>query len=192
MMDKIDDGKNIMQVLKYVEQFYKEIAQVIQKIDTLMEESGWKPAYGNTVTADGSNSLNEPGKWFSYMNFRIYKQKNNPQLIKAVTFYYDWESPEQPMVIVGLVEYKDKKMYKWEDIDYFVLQTLWIDDDTETRKMDGTIYTNFKGNTVKGDKYSKDIIKSVKRAKLFAYNLMDIRDETDIKNKVTDKLIKLK
>lgn len=176
-----EKGKNIMGVFRYVNQFFSEIAQVIQKSDDCMEREGWKPLYGNRVTTNVSKDLLRPKDWMPSMNFRVYTTSGNPNLIKGVTFCYNAETMEQPIIILGMVEYKDKKsLPSWQD--YWILWNLWREDKNEPKKLDGTIYKEF--NT--------EDMKLVKKAKLFAYNLVDIKNEADIKNKLTNNLIKLK
>jgi len=175
-----EKGKSILEVIKYIQQFFSEIAQVMQKVDDLMEKEGWKQLYGNTVTTGVSKDLLKPEEWLPFMNFRVYGKDNNSNAIKGITFYYDPEELEQPIIITGMVEYKDKKtLPNWKD--YWVLWNLWAEDKNEAKKVDGTHYNEF--NT--------EEMKSLRKAKLFAYNLVDIKNEADIKNKLTDELIKL-
>jgi len=175
-----EKGKKIMDVLKYIQQFFSEIAQVIIKIDDSMEKSGWKPEYGTTVTRDCSHSLDNPEQWLPYWNYRVYLKEKNSNLRKIVSFCYDSEHVDQPIIIAGLVEVKNKEFFReWKD--YWSLWHLWIEDKNKSKKYDGTIYSRF----------DSDYMNHVKKARLFAYNLIDIKNENDIKNKISDKLIEL-
>ena len=189
-MDKTneaDKGKKILEVLRWVGQFYKEITQFIQTVDNLMSKEGWQPLYSNPVTAGGSSSLDHPEQWFPYMNFRVYFKKDNPDLIKGITLSYDFEKREQPIIIAGTIE----KKAKWlRDYDYWVILDLWVTDENQTKKRDGTVYSKFSCTKGKRNCYVDTSI--IKKAELFAYNLTDIRNENDIKNKITNKLLELK
>lgn len=173
------EGKNIIQVIKYVQQFFNEVGQVIQKVDDLMEKGGWNCLYGNTITTDVSKNLENPDKWLPYMNFRVYMKKGDENTLKGITFDYDTEN-EQPRIIMGKVEFKDRgKLATWKN--YWILWNLWETDKNEAKELDGTVY----------DKFVCEEMELVKKAKLFAYNLIEINNEADINNKIVKPLLKL-
>ena len=169
-----------MDVIKYMEQFFREVAQVIQKIDEDMKKEGWEHLYRSTVTAGLSKDLGQPDQWLPYWNFRIYSKNRKSNLIKAVSICYDSDKVEQPIIIAGLVEYK-KPRNDWND--YWAFWYLWLEDENKSKKLDGTVY-QLKSS-------DKDYKEMVKRAKAFAYNIVDIKNEDDIKTKISNKLIEL-
>jgi hypothetical protein len=174
-----ENGKNIIQVIKHVQKFFNEIAQVIQKVDDLMGRDGWNHLYKNIITDDVSRHLENPDGWLPYMNFRVYVKEGDENTLKGITFNYDIEN-EQPRIMVGKVEFKDrKKMITWEN--YWIIWKLWELDENETKKLDGTVYDSFKCKSTE----------LTKEAKLFAYNLVDINNEADITNKIVKPLLNL-
>lgn len=178
-----EKGKNIMKVIEYMQTFFEEIAQVIEKMDDYMEKDGWNPFHGNTITSGMSKSLEYASNWLPYMNFRVYQKKVYPNLIKGITIVYDSDRIEEPIIIGGFIDYKDEfKSKRHHAIDYWILWHLWLDDKNESKSLDGKVYTDF----------NHEDMNKIKRIKLFANRLMDIKNEADIKNKIFNKLSKMK
>jgi hypothetical protein len=174
-------GEDIIEVFKYIQQFFDEVAQLISKIDDSMIKENWKPLHGTYSTTDCSKSWDRVYKWLPYFNFRVYNNKKFPNIIKNVTIVYDTDVLKQPIIICGIVEYKDKKSIRyWKD--YQILYHLWIEDKNANKKRDGTIYRDF----------SHKDMNLAKKVSLFSHNLIDIKNEMELNNKIIKQLKMMK
>ena len=175
-----EKGKEIKRLLGYIQQYYSEIALVIKKLDDLMKKKGWNPL-DSAVAKDCSKSVDNPEKWFPYMNYRVYAKTKKSNLMKIVLFCHDHEGYDQPKIIAGLVEYKSQKSIN-EWTRPFILWNLWVEEKNSQKKFNGYIYKKFNTPAMK---------EAIKTTRLFGYNLTDIKNEIDIEQKLFNKLINL-
>lgn len=176
-----DLGRNMNLAFRYVQQIFKETAQLMKKLDSLMGKD-WIPTYGNRTTRDVTSHINDPDYWLVEASFRIYDRKNAPNIKKGITVAYWGEDYDQPILIAGKLDYildpttgNLKGQYHWD------LWDAWHSEDYRDRKTDGTIYET---------KYESEN-DYIKQAKVFVIPLVSFQSEDDIKNKIYDKLITL-
>ncbi|TET40104.1 MAG: hypothetical protein E3J66_07345 [Dehalococcoidia bacterium] len=179
--ERSDLGENIGLAFRYIQQIFKETAQLMRKLDGLMGKD-WRPTYGNRTTRDVTSHIDDPDYWLVEASFRIYDSTNEPNTKKGITVVYWGENIDQPILIVGKMDYildsttqRPKRQHHWD------LWDAWFERDYEERKTDGTVYQV---------KYERED-DYVEEARVFAIPLISIQSEDDIKTRVYDKLINL-
>jgi hypothetical protein len=176
-----EKGENILKTYRYVQGFFKEVAQLFQKIDDLMEKDGWDSAIGNLTTLDLSKDLLKPEKWLPEASFRLYKNDRAPQIRKGIVVsYIHQEKIKEPILIMGKIEYKKlEKASPWD------IWSLWFDE-----RLQRVLYKDYlESEPENKDMYiEKDVIAS---AALHAINLVDVTNEENILNKVFQRLSEL-
>jgi len=171
-------GENITKAFVFIQNFYKEVAQLIVKLDDLMEKEGWTSARGSTTTSEVSVGLKSPEKWLPDASFRLYENAKGDRVRKGIVPCYIYEGRiEEPLLIMGRITYE--KVDKAQDWDIY---NLWFDDTKER-----VPYKEYKESRPENrDLFiEKDVIDE---AVLYAINLVDVGNEEDIKNKVYKKL----
>ena len=172
-----DKGKNITKAIQYVQSFYEEVAQLFIKLDDLMGYEGWTSARGNTTTSFVSKDLLRPKNWLPEGSFRLYENKNFPNVRKGVTVCYIHKKIDEPLLLIGFITYDDIiNAGEWD------LWYLWFWD--ETKKELGEDIFEF---TYENEEFQNKIRKNG----IYALNLVDIKNEDDIKEKVFGKLLEL-
>jgi len=171
-------GENIIKAFRFIQKFYSEIAQLFLKLDDLMEREGWDSARGNTTTSDVSKDIQKPAKWLPDGSFRLYENKSFANVRKGIIACYIHEKLKEPILILGAITYH--KMDEAQDWDIW---NLWFYGPGE--KNVGLLFSE--------DEPKRNFIREgiIKKANLFAINLVDITNEEDIKNKVFKKLLSL-
>jgi len=174
-------GRNMTLAFRYIQQIFKETAQLMRKLDEFMSKD-WIPTYGNRTTRDVTSHLAYPEYWLVEASFRIYDSIKKPNIKKGITVAYWPENYDEPVLIAGKIDYvldpetgKPKQQHHWD------LWDAWFTKDYEERKTDSTIYqTKYELE----DDYISD-------AKVFAIPLASIQSENDIRTKIYDILIAL-
>lgn len=174
-------GRNMTLAFKYIQQIFKETAQLMRELDKLMGRD-WKSTYGNRTTINVTSHLTDPENWLVAASFRIYDSINEPNVKKGITVPYWPEKCDQPILIAGKIDYiLDSETGKPKQQDYWDLWRAWFSEDYDEREINGTIYqTKYQPE----DDYIKEAI-------VFAIPLVSIQGEDDIRTKIYDKLIAL-
>lgn len=180
-LERNELGRNMTLAFRYIQQIFKETAQLMRKLDNLMDKE-WIPTYGNRTTKDVTSHLGDPDYWLVQASFRIYDSINKANIKKGITVIYWHEDYDQPILIAGTLDYilDDPTIRSLKGQDHWDLWNAWFTD-YKDRKTDGTIYQT---------KYEAEN-DYIKEAKVFAIPLASIQSEDDIKNKIYDKLITL-
>lgn len=180
-LERSELGKNMELTFRYIQQIFKETAQLMKKLDSLMGKD-WIPTYGNRTTRDVTSHIDEPNYWLVEASLRIYDSVNEPNIKKGITVVYWGENIDQPILIVGKMNYildstteRPKGQYHWD------LWDAWLEGDYKERKTDGSVYQV---------KYEREDY-YIKEAKVFAIPLVSIQSEDDIKTRIYDELINL-
>jgi hypothetical protein len=106
---------------------YKEVANMLQDADNLMEMEGYSIIGGNSINASISRSILYPTYWLYPYVSRFYMIEEVPLELKAlsVNFIDHNRKPVSPIVLVGLFQYLAKDdgtaNYHWE-----TLQEAWF------------------------------------------------------------------
>ncbi|OGC78432.1 MAG: hypothetical protein A2Z27_00320 [candidate division Zixibacteria bacterium RBG_16_50_21] len=177
-----EKGENILKAYRFVQGFFKEVAQLFRKLDDLMAKDGWDSAVGNLTTLDLSKDLLKPERWLPEASFRLYENEMFPQIRRGIVVsYIHREKIKEPVLIMGKIEYKKlEKASPWD------IWSLWFDE--RLKRVLNKDY--FESEPENKDMYiEKDVIANVA---LHAINLVDVASEEDIKNKVFHKLGELK
>jgi hypothetical protein len=176
----MNKGKNIVQAFQFIQNFYREVAQLATKLDDLMEQKGWRSARGNTATSLVSKDLLKPDKWLPDGIFRLYVNKKIADVRKGVVICFVTEELKEPILIISTMKYnKNKKATDWD------IWNLWFDNDKRVLNKDYIEY-----NPEDKDQY---IYKGViKKASMYAISLVKITNEEEIKSKVFKKLMEQK
>lgn len=174
-------GRNMKLAFRYIQQIFKETAQLMRKLDNLMGKD-WIPTYGNRTTRDVTSHLDSPEYWLVEASFRIYDSINEPNVKKGITVVYWPEEYDEPILIAGKIDYVlDSETGKPKQQQHWDLWGAWFVKDYEERKTNSTIYqTTYQLD----DDY-------IKEARVFAIPLVSIQAEDDIRTKIYDKLIAL-
>lgn len=172
-----DKGINITNAIQYVQSFYEEVAQLFIKLDDLMGHEGWMSARGNTTTSFVSKDLLRPKNWLPEGSFRFFENKDFPNMRKGVMVCYVHKKIDEPLLLIGSITYDDINNAGDWDLWY-----LWFWDMTKKR-----LGINIYEFTYDNEEFQNKIRKNG----ICAMNLVDIRNEDDIKEKVFNKLLEL-
>jgi hypothetical protein len=180
-LERSNLGRNMGLAFRYIQQIFKETAQLMRKLDSLMGKD-WIPTYGNRTTRDVTSRIDDPDYWLVEASFRIYDSKNEPSIKKGITIVYWGENIDQPILIVGKMSYiLDSTTGRPKSTQHWDLWDAWFERDHEGKKTDGTVYEV---------KYEQED-DYIEEARVFAIPLVSIQSEDDIKTKIYDKLINL-
>ncbi len=182
-----NDGQNILECFQKTRKICREVGLLLQSQEAQMKEKEWN-ARSNTSVAEGSNHINYPGYWIPIAVFRLYKNKQKPSklVFSSVLFDNHWEKEyliEEPLITAGFFDYGNKSVD--EDFEYSFTRIYgclhkkynWKHNG-ETFSFDRTMLpSNHKGNFVSG--------------KVFALPLVSIKNDNDVKDTITNKLLQL-
>ncbi len=176
-------GKNMGLAFRYVQQIFKETAQLMRQLDSLMGKD-WMPTYGNRTTKEVTSHLGWPENWLVEASFRIYDYKIEPSIRKGITVAYWGKEIEEPILIAGKMNYiLDEKTGKPKTDDHWDLWRTWSEEDYGNKKIDGSIH-----HVTPEESPLKEYIKT---AEVFALPLVAIQSEDDIKTKIYEPLTAL-
>ena len=171
----MEKEKNLKNAFDYIKTFYREVAQMLEDIQELMDKEGWSSLGDSTVTADLSKSLDNPDYWLSYYLYRNFSSEEESNYKKGILIFFDVENNEFPISIVfGNVSVSDQKYEKWD------LWRLWDNNKDKLKSLTGEIISvsaEYKNKKIDG--------------KLIAIPLTMISTKVDLKEKIVDKLLKL-
>jgi len=179
---RIELGRNITLTFEYVQQVFREIAQLMRQLDDLMG-ADWRPTYGNRTTKEVTSHLGYPRHWLVRASFRIYDSQKDPGLRKGITVTYWGSGIEQPLLIGGRMDYIVHDEEGTLKDDHWDLWSAWFQEGSEDKRVDGTIYPVIPEQSVLKD--------HVREARVFAIPLVSIESEEDIRTKVYDRLMAL-
>jgi hypothetical protein len=180
---QIQLGKNIEMAFGYVQQVFRETAQIMTRLDELMGHN-WESPYTNYVSRDLSSALHRPNAWLTRACYRIYHSTKDPDARRGITVVYRGYEIEQPILIVGRVEYVPGQGAHAREVgDPWDLRKAWFEKGPEDKKADGTLYP------VRFDEAESE--DSAAEAQVFAIPLVSIQSEDDIRTEVYDRLMAL-
>jgi hypothetical protein len=184
-LNNSDLGRNMELVFEYVQQIFKETAQLMKKLDSLMPVGkDWMPTYGNRTTKEVTSHLEEPERWLVEASFRIYDSKKDPAVKKGITITYWGEDIDQPILIGGKIVYKlDGQRKGPVRDDHWDLWSLWFQEGEGKHITYGNIF-----KVVPQETNLKDYIQE---AVVFAIPLASVCSEDDVKNKIHSRLVSL-
>ena len=170
-----DKENNLIDAFQYIKTFYREVAQMLEDIQELMDKEGWSYMGDSTVTADLSKSLDNPDLWLSYYLYRNFINDEEGNYNKGILVFFDIENNDFPISIVyGNVNISDQEYGKWD------MWYLWDDNKDKLESLTGEIIpvkTEHKGKKIDG--------------KLIAIPLTMINTKECLEEKVVDKLLNL-
>ena len=171
-------GENIVTAIRYIQNFYSEVAQLFTRLDDLMQQKEWTSARGNTTSRECSTDLLKPKMWLPKGNFRLYENERRPNLRKGITICYNHEEINEPLLICGTITYNDiKEAEDWDMWD------LWFED-----KQQKILNTNYFDFDLDKERLNQ---KLGKKNCIYAMNLVQISTEEDIKEKIFKKLMEV-
>jgi len=167
--------QNLINAFQYIKTFYREVAQMLEDIQELMDKEGWSSMGDNTVTGDLSRSLINPNNWLPFYLFRNFTNEAEDNYKKGILVFFDIENNKFPISIVyGNVNISDQKHDRWD------IWRLWYNNKDKLKDLTGEIIpvkTESNGNKIDG--------------KLIAIPLTMISTKECLKEKVVDKLLNL-
>ena len=165
---------NLVNAFQYIKTFYREVAQMLEDIQELMDKKGWTSG-DSTVTADLSKSLDNPDRWLPYYLYKNFTNEDVGNYKKGILVFFDIENNEFPISIVyGNVNISNQKHERWD------IWRLWYNNKDKLKSLTGEIIpvkTEYKGKKIDG--------------KLIAIPLTMISTKECLKEKVVDKLLNL-
>ena len=181
--ERSDIGRNMGLAFRYIQQIFRETAQLMMTLDSLMGKD-WTPTYGNRTTRDVTSHIADPDYWLVQASFRIYDNTKEPNIKKGITVEYWGEDYDEPILIAGKIDYiLDPKTQRPKEQRHWDLYEAWYARDYKDRMADGTIYST------KYELEDDDRSTYIDEAKVFAIPLASIQSEDDIKTKIYDRLI---
>ncbi|MEW5945298.1 MAG: hypothetical protein AB1742_03785 [bacterium] len=191
------DGEKCEEFIRNIFSFNKEISELIATIDGQFKDEGWISATENTIPmVICKSTLEKHNEWYPSEFFRFYKKSD----LKILLF-----------VCIILVERADQA-FKYDNLNEPIITAGWFDcsDSDEILKIKGKsnekmrrlsrIHCCSKNQLINGEieEITTDNIKGefkkypliFKRAFVFAYPLISIRNAADLKQKISEILIK--
>lgn len=168
---------NLRNAFQYIKTFYRELAQMLEDIDELMDKESWSSMGGSGVTSDMSKSLDNPNIWSPYYLYRNYSNEEEANYKKGILIFFDTELNDFPIsVVYGNINITNQEFNKWD------MWNLWNDNMDKLKSLTGEVIqvkaTSQDGKNIDG--------------KLIAIPLTMISTKEDLKEKVVDKLLNLK
>ena len=169
-----DKENNLINAFQYIKTFYREVAQMLEDIQELMDKEDWI-FMGSALTDGLSKSLDSPDYWLTYYLYRNFTNDEEDNYKKGILVFFDEENNEFPISFVyGNVNISDQPYDRWD------LYRLWEDNTDKLKSLTGEIIpvkTEYKGKIIDG--------------KLIAIPLTMISTKECLKEKVVDKLLNL-
>ncbi len=175
-MEGKNEGENIINVFKYIMNFYDDVSLLFKDIDELMGDNDW---YANKteVTSEMSYSLNNPSKWLSKYTFRVYENEEEiPEVYRAVMAVYKWKDRiKEPIVVLAKIEGVSSTFHPLH---------FWLTQETP----------NPNGEIISGHADEKLFKKTLDIFEEYDYSwtaipLLSINNKKDIKEEVVDRLL---
>ncbi len=184
-----EDGANIIQIFHGVERIYSQIALLLNTVDEIMGNEGWK-GFKKVVSYGSSLSLDYPERWFPHILLRFYKHEANPHLLAFVSIlltddieeYYEVEINE-PLITAGYFDYGESNEVgnNW---DYWYAKCFGYYG--ENPDANGIVYgTKTDWEDDWNDKFH------FQSFKCFGLPLISITNATDVETKIVQRLISL-
>ena len=176
-------GKQMTLAFQYIQQIFRETAQLMTTLDDLMG-GDWIPTYGNRTTRDVTSHLAHPDDWLVRAVFRVYDSKDSPGLRKGISIAYWGNGLEQPILIGGRLDYFVPEGADEPDVrGYWDLSKAWFEEGPEDKRIDGSIY--------QVDPSEGSLKDHIRDAHVFAIPLASVESEDDIRTKVYRRLKEL-
>ncbi len=176
-------GKQIALAFQYIQQIFRETAQLMTKLDDLMG-ADWTPAYGNRITRDVTSHLAHPDDWLVREVFRIYDSRESPGVRKGISVAYWGNGIEQPILIGGRMDYFVAEGADHPEVlGHWDLSNAWFDESPEDKRIDGSIY--------RVEPTEAPLKDHLREAQVFAIPLVSVQSEEDIGAEVYDRLREL-
>jgi len=182
------DGPNILELFKQTRKICEQVALLLSSQEAQMEIKDWKIDRRNTAISDMSWSIKYPSWWIPFVVFRFYQNENYPTKLVFVSVLlddhaYDEYSLEEPLVTTGFFDYGEEKVdgsweYSYARIFGYLSKKHNLEHNGEPFSFDRSMLSSsHKGN--------------YKSGKVFALPLVSIKNDKEIKSKITNKLLTL-
>ena len=122
-----ETSENITATFNNVIQIYEETASLLQDLDALMEQHGYRCFHGSGFGSEQSRQINYPKHWLIPFMSRYYANEETPMDIKGVSIFYldSSQTPIIPIIVYGgfLSEGSDVSERKYW---YAMLKDAWF------------------------------------------------------------------
>ncbi len=190
--NKDNNLKAVMESVKCLRQFYKEIASFLLVLDKLVEKKDYKCTGGKNVIIDTSHNLKNFESWLPVVFYRNYKKNQKTLFTTNIVLHQEVEKIEIKEPLFIATKYKFNKGFKrdaWEGTSW----SIYFYTSVNAMKT-GEIYdkklifdkTNKKRLKDNGE-WKDEEFDMVEDLKFMAIPLLEINDEKDIENKILNK-----
>jgi hypothetical protein len=96
-------SENITATFSNVIQIYEETASMLQDLDALMEQHGYRCFHGSAFGSEQSRQINYPKHWLIPFMSRYYANEETPMEFKGVSIFYldATQTPIVPIIVYG-------------------------------------------------------------------------------------------
>lgn len=182
-----DEGKSILAGLKQIRGFFEQTSLLLRTIDDQMRREGWK-SYGNTVTSNVSQSIQNPKAWLPDYLFRFFFSEKNENLLLSVSILIDDDvygeyitKMVEPFVTFGYFDYGRGKKAP-DSLNYALAAWYGYYGDLSVA---GTIHSRENWREDEKEKYEFESYGSA------GLPLVEIRNSVDVSNKIVHPLLDL-
>jgi hypothetical protein len=184
------DGTNILKMVQQTRNFCDQIATLLKTANVQMKKHSWESM--NTAITETSQSINYPTQWIATAAFQFYKNKNYPNRLLYISVIFDNDvdeeyTIEEPIVTAGSLDYGNGQVEEnlgnevwWYSRLYGYLQKY-------PDQKNGDDGYSFDKKTAR----LLDPQGHFESGELFAVPLVLLRNDKDIKMKITDRLLGL-
>lgn len=181
-----EDGKNILQLFQQTRKICEDISLLLLTQEEQMADKNWETDRTFAIS-DSSSSINNPWGWIPINAFRFYISDTHPNTLAFISVLFDdhWDklySLEEPLVTVGFFNYGKEKVENFEYSFSRIFGYLFKKNNWEPN---GDVFffdRKMLPSTHKGDFVS---------GKVFALSLVSIKNQNDVKTKITAKLLNI-
>ncbi|MHA1941414.1 MAG: hypothetical protein ACW97P_06780 [Candidatus Hodarchaeales archaeon] len=182
-----NDGQNILELFQQARRICEQVALLLRSQEAQMEKKAWKTDR-STGVSDLSYSIKYPTWWIPIVVFRLYKNENYPNKLAFASVLLDnhWDneySLTEPLVTAGFFDYGNEEVngdwqYSFARIYGYLYKNQNWEANGEPFSFDrAMLSSSHKGN--------------FKNGKVFALPLVSIKNDKEIKSKITNKLLTL-
>ncbi|ADI73275.1 conserved hypothetical protein [Methanohalobium evestigatum Z-7303] len=190
-MDNQSLKQQIEDACNNLNQFFNNIAVLLKDCDRLMAEEGYTPFNGNTASYEISRSILNPEGWYPSYFSRAYvpEESSGYEPVDKVLFIsiflrygvagcHDvFMDDGTPLIVGGYIRPDDFDGFTYAG--WLTKSWFWKDESNNISNANGEVYGTYKS------------FKNVKEIKSFAYPLGNIKNTTDIKGKIIERLVQI-
>jgi hypothetical protein len=173
------EGKIIISALHQLRGLHRDVSLLLRTAEAAMTEKGWENGgNGSSALHEFSYSLDKPDQWMPWEIFRFYKHRDHPTRLASIAVLLDDFAGRlsEPVVTGAIFAFESPEKVAY--LNWFAT----IFKAVPGREADGSVLELSRAEL------EQDWQSHFEKAWSFAYPLVSIRSETELRQKVSDHL----